>query len=65
MRFYKILDMKPNKVKKLVDSPYWKLLVRVAYHDDHCRGIHSSKKEFKACMKRAMKIKKNKFHENV
>ena len=64
MRFYKILDMKPSKVKALVTSPYWKLLVKVAYHDNHCRGVHSSEKEFNACVKRAMKIKKNKFNEN-
>lgn len=60
MRFYKITEMKTSKIKALVNSPYWKLLVRVAYHDDHCRGVHSSTKDFKKCYKHALKIKKQK-----
>ena len=57
MRFYKICDMTDKKVKALVNSPYWDLLVTVAYHDDHCRGQHFSNKDFERCMEHAMKIK--------
>jgi len=38
MKFHNILDMKPQKVLKLMDSPYWDVLVQTAKADAKARG---------------------------
>jgi len=37
MKVHLILEMKKSKIVKLISSPYWSTLLRVAYVDDKCR----------------------------
>lgn len=61
MRFYKIAEMKRAKVRRLVESPYWNVLTKVAYHDDHCRGGSVfSKEEYMENYRRAMTVRREK-----
>lgn len=61
MRFHKIYEMKTKKIKSLINSPYWNILSKVAYHDDHCRGKNKfSFEEYKQNYMKAKKYKERK-----
>lgn len=38
MKFHKLMDMKPSKVARLVDNPYFEVLVNVGRADEFSRG---------------------------
>lgn len=37
MKIHRILEMKNSKIVRLMDSPYWNMLLKVSYVDDRCR----------------------------
>lgn len=37
MKMHKLTEMKKSKIVKLMNSPYWDLLLKVSYVDDKCR----------------------------
>lgn len=53
MRFHHILEMKRKKIRKMTSSPFWNILKKVSYHDDHCRGKVFRKEEFRKSILRA------------
>lgn len=53
MRFHHISEMKKKKIRKLKASPFWNILKKVSYHDDHCRKWVFRKEAFRENIIRA------------
>ena len=59
MKWHKILEMKPSKIGRMVDSPYFEILIDVCEADEFSRGEKFMRKgHFKKQLEHALNIKR-------